>query len=733
MNQSRPSFALSICSFLIAVLLCSACSPPSSLSSSKPLPPPTYEIRDTTQKGSMWLLPQVNGTVHNQMKKNGLNIDSPSIYSPEQPSLSQAVVQINTAPNSSASGSFVSPDGLVLTNYYPALEALSSSKDNVTHYRSNGFYAGGAEDEIPLPGITLRITIEQRDVTDQINKLLADSLTYREEQKQIQQIKKQLINKRKQDNKNLKVEINDLWAGNQQYMSVYKVIRDVRLVQMPPEAIARFGGISSNWKWPQYSASFSFLRAYVSPEGKSQTYQSSNVPFTPAKHLNISNEMVSTDDFTFTLSFPGQTFRNKSSYGLNFYQNIRNPVLTKLYHSILDAQQFSNQKQTKPPSLSKISAADNLTYYYGIQQGFEQYHPAEQKRVLEQQFKNWTEQDSLREIKYRRVLSQLEQAYNIRSQTGDMLYALVYPLNNSKLLEIAGLYDSYREYISDSTNTEPIQAKKDSLLTKQQQILQSINIDTQRRMLANMLHVLATLPEGKVMFYLLQQFGEADDDKLKEEIRQYLKTQQEQSIIFNTDNAKKFVSLPAAEARKQPVDAMVKLYQEIVDTYRYSRKNYMQHFAYLRPAQRRYQQGMLTFLRDSTLYPDANGTLRLSSGTVRGVTTSSTNYTPFSNFRTLSDSTLSKLPPSLKKDTSKIPRPNFLTTNDITGGSRGAPILNTDGQLIGLAYDRNLQAAAGDYFYDPKLNRTINVNVQYIRYLLDQHFSADRLLKELKE
>ncbi|MGD8426238.1 MAG: S46 family peptidase [Balneolaceae bacterium] len=716
---------------------------------------PSFYDRKSPDDSGMWLLPQVNGAVHAELQAKGLKLSARALYDSASASLNQAIVRVNIRGSGGGTGSFVSDKGLILTNHHVAYDAIASASSASHNYLKQGFYADSTDEEIPIPNYTLYVTIEQKEVTNEINRQLPDTLTYNERQAKSKEIREKLIDRRKGDNNDLVVSIDDYWSGNRQYMSVYKVIRDVRLVHAPPESIGKYGGDIDNWQWPRHTGDYSFLRAYVSPNGHGKAYDKSNVPYRPAEYLKINASGIAPGDFTMMLGFPGKTYRHESSYAFDFYHNIRNPILIDSYQAILDALDCAADRDPETAvknASDRASVANSLKYYRGVQRGFDRYRILKQKREIEQKFAQWIKQDSLRWLKYHRVLNQLHQAYDIASQTGDLLYATGLPLNNNSLLQIAGLYNSYRQYLADSTNSDLDRASKDSLLNQQQKILGNIDVDAQNIMLSGMLYTLSTLPDGKIPFHLMKLFNGAQGDTLKALIRRFLRKQQNQSIIYNIKNAKEFLALPIDSARANPADEMVKLYQAILDSYQFSRKNYIQHFAYLGPAQKRYEEGMLEFRSDDTEYPDANFTLRLSGGHIRGYSPrDGIYYTPFTTLKGMLAKDTNKDPfdapqelvqyfdslqagvykPSRYATSGGIQMVNFLSTNDITGGNSGSPVLDANGRLVGLAFDGNIEGVVGDYFYVPEMNRTISVDVRYILFLMDEFTDTHRLLNEL--
>ncbi len=403
-----------------------------------------YLFGDTPDDSGMWLLPQIEGAVHAEMQAKGLTLTSDEIYSPSTPSLNQAIVRFNIGEGGGGTASFVSGQGLMLTNHHVAYDAIAAASTAKQNYLEQGFYAKSNAREIPAEGYSLYIPVEQIEVTNQINAQLPDTLTYSERKQMGQQVRQQLIQQRKNGDEDLVVEIDDYWSGNRQFMAVYRVIRDVRLVYAPPSSIGKYGGDVDNWEWPRHTGDYAFLRAYVGPNGSGRSYNENNVPFQPSRHLRINANGVQPNDFTMTLSFPGSTYRYQSSYAYDFYHNVRNPVMIDAFQAILDGMEYAAEQDEEVAvenASDRASVANTLKYLQGVQDGFNRYNIIEQKKEKEQAFEQWVKSDSARNVRYGRVLSQLDQAFSIASQTGDMLYGTYYALNNSMLLQIGSLYE----------------------------------------------------------------------------------------------------------------------------------------------------------------------------------------------------------------------------------------------------------------------------------------------------
>lgn len=749
--------------FLLSVLLFTACSSTSNLqqqASTQGTQTQSFDLTthylfgNSPNDAGMWLLPQIKGAVHAEMATKGLQLSSDEIYSQTRPSLNQAIVRLNIGEGGGGTASFVSGQGLLLTNHHVAYDAIASSSTAKKNYLDEGFYSEANAQEIPAEGYSLYIPIEQTEVTDRINAQLPDTLNNYERSQMEQQIRQQIIQQRKGGNQDLVVEIDDYWAGNRQFMAVYKVIRDIRLVYAPPSSIGKYGGDIDNWEWPRHTGDYSFLRAYVSPEGNGRAYNKDNVPFSPSRHLSINANGVQPNDFAMTLGFPGSTYRYQSSYAFHFYQDVRNPVMIKSFQAILDAMEYAAEQDEdiKVENASdRASVANTLKYLKGVQDGFRKYNVVDRKKEKEQKFQQWVKSDSARNVRYGRVLSQLDQAFNIASQTGDLLYGTYYALNNSTLLQIGGLYDDYYKYLEHPDSLSFSAGRKDTLLRQHRQMLESVNPEAQTMMLEQMVNIMASFPEGKKPLFFVDLFGNKTGDTLKTAVKNYVNDQLKKSVVYSPEQAEKLFNQPVQEANQNPTDPVVRLYRAIYDTFEFSRNNYSQHIAYLNPARERYVEGMLRFRQDSTEYPDANFTLRLSGGRVLGYQATDGIYnTPYTTFEGMiakdTDEEPFDAPQELEDyyqshsaDSVSIPYAtpsghlvvNLLTTNDITGGNSGSPLLNGNGEVVGIAFDSNYEGVIGDYYYDPDLNRTINVDIRYVLFLMEEYTGANRILDEL--
>jgi len=743
--------------FLAAVLLIgTACRISEPVSSAGDHQYVVYPEKTSPDHSGMWLLPQVTGQVYSYMTTLGLQMPEDQIYSLDSPSLNHAIVRINIGDSGGGTGSFVSQNGLILTNHHVAYDGIVSVSSADHNFLDSGFYAVEIEDEIPIPNYSLYIPIEQSEVTEEIRKRVPEGLTHREQSLIEAEIRQDLIKLRQHEDPGTTVEIYDFWSGNRQFMVVYRVINDVRLVYAPEESIGKFGGDTDNWMWPRHTGDFTFLRAYVSPDGKPESYQPSNIPFKPDMSLPIRVGSLKPGDFTLTLGFPGNTYRFESSYAFGFYENQQFPPLQYAFSAYLkglEHEASQDEEFAVRNAAERASIANALKYYEGIRSGFERYNVTRKKQEKDLEFKNWVQADSLRKVRYGQVLPQLEQSYQIAGQMGDILFLTFYSIQFSKVLQMGSLFNDFYEY-SQAPDSLFFSSDDRQRLYDQVRLLDSMmNKESELIILTGLMKAMAALPDERRPLVLWQFFDSSEPEELKNEIDLFIKRQSETSALTDTSIAAEWIYTEMIYAEEAFNDSLYLISRDIYQMFEQSRDNYFQHFNYLEPAQQLYVKGMMEMQKDPKPYPDANFTLRLSAGQVMGYRPADGIYnTPFTTFSGMLEKHTGEEPfnvPSklrnYKNNLSSTESPfkqysnssgdlvlNFLSSNDITGGNSGSPVLNGEGELMGLAFDGNVEGIVSDYYVVPDVARTISVDARYILFMMDEIDKTVRLLQEIE-
>jgi hypothetical protein len=709
----------------------------------------------------MWLLPQVNGPVYEALKAKGLLLPESAFHGGDSKTLNNAIVRINVGEAGGGTGSFVSSKGLILTNHHVAYDGIASNSSVDVNFLSDGFIAKSLAEEIEAPGFSLYIPIEQIEVTAQLAQAAARS-DARSAEEAMRAAKQQIIQNKVGNNPDIIAEIDDYWSGNRQFMSVYRIIRDVRLVFAPPSSIGKFGGDIDNWMWPRHTGDFTFLRAYVSADGSSKPYDPNNVPFVPDRYLQVNADGYQDGDFTMIMGFPGTTYRYESSYHFQYYQESQHPVLIRLFRGImagLEAEAASDPELEVATASDRASYANSLKYFEGIYKGFSDYKIVDQRREQEAAFTEWLKKDIFRQTEYSDVLPMVKKGYENMSQFGAMIYAYVYTLNNSPLLEVAGLFAPAYAVINGELPRDQLEASElDSIRILAAEAASMIDPDIEFARLRHFLVALAELPENVRPAVLTDLFGGTKGSDLEAKVDAFLTKQRSESVIFNKELAEEILKMRDLGGDVVALDPFVQLYRELLQGYYSNIDGFQRAGSFMNQAEKGYVAAMLAFRDDPLQYPDANFTLRVTGGRIKDVHVRDTTFAA----RTYAEQIVAKY---TGKDPFDVPerqmkwindwvntkkqRPNaaaskyadsdgrlvvnFLSTNDITGGNSGSPIMNANGEIIGVAFDGLIEGVVSDYFHDPAYSRTINVDIRYILHITDELYGLKHLIAEMGE
>lgn len=707
----------------------------------------------------MWLLPQLNGPVYDALETKGLLLPESAFLAGNSKTLNNAIVRINVGEAGGGTGSFVSSKGLILTNHHVAYDGIASNSSVDVNFLSNGFVAKSFGEEIEAPGFTLYIPIEQIEVTAQLAQTAA-SLDARSAEEAMRNAKQQIIQNRTAQDPDIIVEIDDYWSGNRQFMSVYRIIRDVRLVFAPPSSIGKFGGDIDNWMWPRHTGDFTFLRAYVSPDGNSRPYDADNVPFVPDRFLQVSADGYKDGDFTMIMGFPGSTYRNESSYHFQYYEESQHPVLIRIFRGILaglEAEAASNAELEVATASDRASYANSLKYFEGIYKGFSDYKIVDQRREQEAVFADWLKQDLIRQTEYSDVLPLVKKGYQNMSEYGAMIYAYVYTLNNSPLIEVAGLFAPAYAVINGELPRDQLGSTElDSIRIVAAEAASLINADIEFARLRHFLVALAELPENVRPAILTELFSGFKGVDLEAKVDAFLEKQRTESVVLNTELAHEILLMRDSGSEAIKLDPFVQLHRELLEGYYSNIDGFQRAGSFMNQAEKEYVEAMLAFRDDPLQYPDANFTLRLSGGRIMDVHVRDTTFeartyaeqilpkytgidpfdVPERQMKWINDwlSTMKQRPNVAASKYADIDGRlvvNFLSSNDITGGNSGSPIMNGRGDIIGVAFDGLIEGVVADYFHDPKYSRTINVDIRYILHVTDELYQLQHLIDEM--
>lgn len=688
----------------------------------------------------MWLLPLLNQLNIKQMKQEGFKLTAEDIYSINSSSLKDAIVIFGRG----CTGEVISEQGLILTNHHCGYGSIQKHSTPEHDYLKDGFWAKTLEEEIPTPGLSVTFLVRIEDVTDKVNAVLGVQMTEQERDEAIEKISSEITKNAKEGN-SYRADVKNYFGGNQFYLLVYEVFNDVRMVGAPPSSIGKFGADTDNWMWPRHTGDFSIFRVYASKENKPSAYSKENVPYKPKKALTISIKGVKKDDFTMILGYPGRTQRYMTSMELEstmkitnanriYIRGIKQDILLKdmladRAINIQYASKYAGSSNYWKNSIGQNKALKRLKVYDFKVQG-------------EQKFSEWVNADPTRKAKYGDCLGLIKEGVD---GTKDFAHVTQYIsetlTRGTELITIAGTYKNLKPHL-DLKQIDSILKDIHALEIKAKTFYKDYSASTDRKVAKAMFRIFAENVDKKYQPDIFRII----EEKYNNNFDQFVDQMYDNSIFTDSVKLTQFLEKPdaqvlgndlafiAATSINSKSDELNKLQESFTDK--------------LSKGHRLYIAGVLEMSQGKAMYPDANSTMRLTYGQVE-------DYYPMDavhyDFLTTLDGVMEKedpdnwefvVPNRLKelykaKDygrygvKGKMPVA-FISTNDITGGNSGSPVMNAKGELIGTAFDGNWEAMSGDIVFEKQLQRCINVDIRYTLFIVDKYAGATRLINEMK-
>lgn len=686
----------------------------------------------------MWFLMFLKRLNERDMQKQGLQLTAEEIYSINNNSLKNAIVQFN----GSCTASIISPEGLVITNHhcgYGSIADLSTAQHN---YLRDGYWAKTKADELPPKRLFVRFFVRMDNVTDRMLAVVNPSMSEKEREAALnQEIAK--IQKENDEGGKYVVSVRSFFQGNEFYYFVYQDFKDVRLVGTPPENVGKFGGDTDNWEWPRHTGDFSVFRVYTDKDGNPAEYSPNNIPMKSQKYLNVSLKGVQEKDFAMILGYPGRTNRWVPSYWVDQQVKYGYPAWVEASKTAMDAMK-KHMDADNGVRLKYASAYASLANYWKNRQGMidalTAHKTAELKRKAEKKFAKWAAKEA-NKAEYGSVLEDLSSYFaKTNQQAANQNYLLIFFRASQLASQVNPLVKQLSSYLASSSDTEKAQIKErvtQGLYNYYNQTYLPAEIDLFADNLKLYADKSTDIPEEL----------NSIKSKYNGDFRQYAADVFAGSIFTTKENLDRFFQNPSQEALDN--DPLARIGKVLVDKY-YSSENEQLKDTYQK-AFRKYVKGMRDSKVSLILYPDANSTLRLTYGSVKSLPKDKRNYDAKKNYYTTFKTMLDKYKPGdaefdmpakfvemyqkgdfgryLDKDGTM--HVNFLTNNDITGGNSGSPVLNGKGELIGLAFDGNIEAMAGDVIFDKKLQRTIVVDIRYVLWCIDTYAGAKHVVDEM--
>lgn len=694
----------------------------------------------------MWLLSKLKQQNIAKMQQMGFKLTAEDIYDVNKPGIKDAIVGLGNAGRPFrhfCSGEIISPNGLMLTNHHCGFSAIQSHSSVEHDYLRDGFWAYKMEDELTNPGVTASILERMEDVTDRIAPLLKDDMNEMERSTIIDSVSAIIVKEATKDNK-LSGQVQAMFEGNQFFLFLYTIYKDVRLVGAPPQSMGKFGGDTDNWMWPRHTADFSMFRIYTAPDGSPAEYSKDNVPLKPKHYLPVSAKGVKDGDFAMIMGFPGTTDRYTTSFGLENTMDVTNDIRYKVRTVKLEVMREGMEKdqKTRIQYASKYASCANYwKYSFEQNKALKQLNTMGNKQAIEKQFTEWVNADAGRKATYGDVLPMIKQGYadmkDYSVATAYVQEALAGPESHLFAYRAGRMISDLCD--KDITPEEKADVKK-ALREMAKGFFKDFNADVDTKLFATMFK----LYSDNVDSDLHPDIIDLINSKYKGDYNKFASELQSKSIFMNEATFNAFLEKPdCKKLDKDPVYRAGKSFYEM----------YIKMAAYTGEMQEKIAKGDRLFMRglmemdpQKAWAPNANSTIRLTYGKVGS-------YKPrdavFYDYYTTLTGVIEKEGPKggefevperlkelyAKKDFAPYGNENltvnFITDNDITGGNSGSGVINAEGHLIGTAFDGNSEAMSGDIDFEENLQRCINLDTRYMLWIVDKFAGAKNLINEM--
>lgn len=674
------------------------------------------------------------------LKKRGLKLKPEEIYNPNGGGLSEAIVRLSVG----CTAEFVSPEGLVLTNHHCGFDALVSASTPTKDYVETGFRTDSRAGELPGKGYSIYVTQRVQDVTAQIRQgtdNLSGEALAAAFKTNAENLKNQEMAKAP---KGSDIRIQSLNSGYYFYLYQTMEIKDVRVVYAPPRSIGVFGGDPDNFEWTRHTGDFTFLRAYVAPDGSSAEYSPNNVPFKPKKYLTMNIDGIRDNDFVFVMGYPGGTTRYRESQNVQWAENANFPFLGAYLEARSAALRLIGQTddEKRIKFQSEIANFDNYRkVYYGSAERLRHADVVSKRQTEEAAFAKWVTADPARQAKYGEVLASLKSLSdeaNVSSKR-DVITGRLPSVATTPVFKL--IYDAIVAVQSGKKPAGDDWKKKTAEIAAVFKVHEPVY---EREMIKFFLKMLDELPAAQKFAGAESVFG-AFEGKARRSAEEAFAVSIAEGDLDTPEKVAALYDMSAADLQgKYP--NIYKLSIALAEEKGALGGRTAKFGASIDRQRLLYQQGMAEMKGLKPFYPDANSTLRFTYGNVKGYAPrEAVSYTPFTTMKGMWEKDTGvnpfDMPQKLKdlqtaKDFGRFGQGdsvvvNFLSTTDIIGGNSGSPVLNGDGEQVGLVFDGNYEGLGNDMFYDPNYNRTISVDIRFVLFVVEKFGDSGWILNEM--
>lgn len=688
----------------------------------------------------MWPISEIQKL---DLRSKGLEINPQEIFNPQGLSLIDAVVQVG------ATGSFVSPDGLIITNHHVAYGAVQAASTKEKDYIKQGFLAMNRAEEIPAKGRTARITESYRDVSGEVLSVVKEGMSFAEKTKAIERKMKEIVAGAEKKNPGKRAEVAEMFSGKTYVLFIYTYLKDIRLVYVPPRSIGEFGGEVDNWMWPRHTGDFSFMRAYVAPDGSPAKYSSENVPFHPKKYLKIDPDGVKERDFVFLLGYPGRTYRHRTSHFVAFENDVRMPYVADWYSWQISIMEKMGEKDRAVAikHLSRIKGLSNtMKNYRGKLKGLKREHIIEKKRAEERALLGFIEANAELKSEYGDILEKIGESYNQSREKAECELLLTYLRRSVNMIYFGyTAYEASLELQKKDLERESAYMDRNFPLTKERLSLTLRNYyePTDKVILKEILARAAHLPENQRVQAVDKILQGGNPEKA---IDDFIDKAYKETRLNNSQFLMEALKKSPQELKKLK-DPFIELAEALYPAYQKLKEAQKARKGALDELHAKLIDVKKKFLKKDFI-PDANRTLRLTYGRIRGYSPAdAVTYKPITTGEGVIEKTTGKEPFDTPqklldllqtKDFGRFEHSRLksvpvciLYDTDTTGGNSGSPVINARGELVGINFDRAYEATINDFAWSEDYSRSIAVDIRYVLWVTQKYGGVDYLLKEM--
>jgi hypothetical protein len=688
----------------------------------------------------MWPISEIHKL---DLQTKGLEISPEEIFSPDKLSLIQAVVQVG------ATGSFVSEDGLIITNHHVAYGSVQAASSEEKDYIQHGFLARTRSEEIQAAGLTARITESYRDVSNEVLSVVTEGMGFAERTKAVERRMKEIVAEAEKINPGKRAEVAEMFSGKTYVLFIYTYLKDIRLVYVPPRSIGNFGGEIDNWMWPRHTGDFSFLRAYVGSDGSPADYAQENIPYHPKKYLQIDPKGVEEGDFIFLLGYPGRTYRHMTSHYLAHEEEVRMPWVADWYAWQISVMEKMGERDRSIAlkHLSRIRGLSNtMKNYRGKLLGLKRIRLVEKKSEEEEELQRFILADEGLKARYGEVLEKIGEIYKDVHQRAEYELILDYLRRSVDMISFGyTAYEASIERQKEDLERESAYMDRNFARTKQRLELALRNYyePTDKIILKELLRRAVRLPREYRIPALESIFQEGDlgeiIDSLISEAYGHSKLNQMDALMGALNKT--------PQELKEMHDPFIELAEALYPTYQKLKEIQNARTGALAELSAHLIDVKKDFLQKDFI-PDANRTLRLTFGQIRGYNPrDAVYYEPITTLDGVVEKTTGEEPFDTPAELIKLYEAkdfgqflhsrlksvpvNILYDADTTGGNSGSPVLNARGELVGVNFDRAYEATINDYRWNKDYSRSIAVDIRYVLWVMQKYDGVDDLLREM--